>query len=73
MGYGVVRWHGQHVSRRGGSQASNARTAIARVNQQFEEAFNRGDMAGAAAVYTEQATVLLSNNRHRVRMAVYSC
>ena len=39
-------------------QASDIRQAIDRVNRQFVEAFNRGDAAGAVAVYTEDATIL---------------
>jgi uncharacterized protein (TIGR02246 family) len=39
-------------------QASGARAGIDRVNQQFMDAFNRGDLAAVAAVYTETATVL---------------
>src|SRR5687767_8538463 len=39
-------------------QVSDARADIDRVNQQFVEAFNRGDAAGAVAVYTEDATIL---------------
>ena len=39
-------------------QASDVRHAIDQVNRQFVEAFNRGDAAGAVAVYTEDATIL---------------
>jgi uncharacterized protein (TIGR02246 family) len=39
-------------------QASDVRRAIDRVNRQFVEAFTRGDAQGAAAVYTDDATIL---------------
>ncbi|MGD9894373.1 MAG: SgcJ/EcaC family oxidoreductase [Dehalococcoidia bacterium] len=39
-------------------QASNVRQEIDRINAQFVAAFNRGDAAGAAGVYTEDATIL---------------
>jgi uncharacterized protein (TIGR02246 family) len=38
--------------------ATDVRQEIDRVNQRFGEAFGRGDAAGAAAVYTEDATIL---------------
>lgn len=39
-------------------QASGVRQACDKVNQQFMDAFNRGDAAGAVTVYTEDATIL---------------
>jgi uncharacterized protein (TIGR02246 family) len=39
-------------------QASDVRTEIDRVNRRFAEAWNRGDVAGAVAVYTVDATIL---------------
>jgi len=39
-------------------QASDMRPAIDQVNRQFMDAFNRGDAAGAVAVYTADATIL---------------
>jgi uncharacterized protein (TIGR02246 family) len=39
-------------------QASEVRQAIERMNGRFVEAFNRGDAAGAVAIYTEDATIL---------------
>lgn len=39
-------------------QASDVRQEIDQVNARFAEAFNRGDAAGAAQVYTENATIL---------------
>jgi ketosteroid isomerase-like protein len=40
------------------TDSGNVRQEIDRTNRQFEEAFNRGDVAGAAAVYTDDAKVL---------------
>jgi len=39
-------------------QASDVRGEIDRANRMFVEAYNRGDAAGAVAVYTEDATIL---------------
>ena len=39
-------------------QASDVRADIDRANRGFVEAYNRGDAAGAVAVYTEDATIL---------------
>ncbi len=39
-------------------QRSTARQEIERVNAQYMEAFNRGDAAGAAAVYTNDGVIL---------------
>jgi uncharacterized protein (TIGR02246 family) len=39
-------------------QASNVREQIERANHGFVEAFNKGDVAGAVGVYTEDATIL---------------
>ena len=39
-------------------QASDVRQDIDRANRWFVEAYNRGDAAGAVAVYTDDATIL---------------
>ena len=39
-------------------QATDVRAAIDRVNRRFVEAWNAGDVAGAMAVYTDDATIL---------------
>jgi len=39
-------------------QASDVRADIDRANRGFVEAYNRGDAAGAVAVYTDDATIL---------------
>lgn len=39
-------------------QVSDVRREIDRANERFVEAFNRGDAAGAVAVYTEDAMIL---------------
>lgn len=39
-------------------QQDAVREAIERVNAQFAEAFNRGDVAAAVAVYSEDASIL---------------
>jgi len=40
------------------SDQSQVRSAIEQANRRFVEAFNRGDVAGACAVYTDDARVL---------------
>lgn len=40
------------------SSNDTARQEIDRVNRQFEHAFNRGDAAGAAKVYTDDASLM---------------
>ncbi len=47
-------------------QASDIRAAIDQVNRRFAEAFNRGDAAGAAAIYTADA-IILPPGRPRVQ------
>jgi uncharacterized protein (TIGR02246 family) len=39
-------------------QVRDMRPAIDAANRRFVEAYNRGDVAGAVAVYTEEATIL---------------
>lgn len=39
-------------------QANDVRREIDRANRMFVEAYNRGDAAGAVAVYTDDATIL---------------
>jgi len=44
------------------AQADAIRNAIERANEQFMDAFGRGDAAGVAALYTEDAKVLPPNH-----------
>ena len=40
------------------TDSGSVRQEIDRTNRQFEQAFNRGDVAGAVSVYTDDAKVL---------------